>query len=351
LADFCRCLAAHENEIIHLVAANEGNAIALAAGYYVATGQPGLVYMQNSGLGNAVNPLLSLTDPTVFSLPVLILMGWRGEPGFKDEPQHAKQGLITQSLLADMGLPFEVLPSNEEGIIAALNLALRHFKEKSSPYVLLVRKNTFTSRRGVLPAPELSSELNREAAIKEIVEAFGSEARFVASTGMIARELFEYRGKTNTEHGNDLLVVGSMGHASSVALGLALGNNRPIVCLDGDGAFMMHMGAAAISGVSKADNFHHIILNNAAHDSVGGLGTVANQVDLAAVAQACAYKHVQKAVTRLDLKRELRSFANLPGPSFLEVKVSKGARPDLGRPTESPKFNIENFRQKLTSSL
>ena len=331
-----------------MVAANEGNALALAAGHFLATGKPALVYMQNSGLGNAVNPLLSLADPLVFGLPVLLLIGWRGEPGVKDEAQHLKQGQLTLPLLGCLGLPFEVLPPDDEGIVAALHKAIRHMREKNSPYALVVRKNTFPGAVSLKNEP--LPGLTREEAIMEISSAFSLNARFIASTGMIARELYEYRERTGKNHERDFLVIGSMGHASSIALGIALADERPVVCLDGDGAFLMHMGSAAICGAAGPANFRHVVLNNAAHDSVGGLATVADRVDLAAVAQACGYKNVQRALDGLALKRELESFVSLPGPSFLEVKVRKGARPDLGRPGQTPEENLENFRRGMMAT-
>lgn len=341
LAGLCAVINTAENSEHHIVAANEGNALALAAGHFLATGKPGLVYMQNSGLGNMVNPLLSLMDEAVYGLPALILIGWRGAPGVKDEPQHVKQGQVTLPLLETMGLAYEVLPTDDDGIKQSLAKAFAYMSEKNLPFALVVPKGTFTGT--AKPATEACDGMSREDAIKQIAAKFDAEGLIVSTTGMISRELFEYRAATGGDHARDFLTVGSMGHSSSIALGLALSTPKQVLCMEGDGAVLMHMGAMAVSGGAHGPaNFHHIVLNNGAHDSVGGLPTVAEKIDFGAVAKACGYKVLGTVDNPADLVKALDGLKN--GPTFLEVKVKCGARADLGRPTRTPKMNLADLR-------
>ena len=351
LKNFCAYVTDHAPEDRHIIAANEGGAVALAAGHYLASGRPALVYMQNSGEGNAVNPLLSLTDPDVYGIPLLLLIGWRGEPGVHDEPQHVKQGKVTLALLEAAGIPYSVLdasvPEPERQIAAGIAQAV----DAGGPFAFVVRKGAFAPY--VLQKNEAwDFPLTREQAVACVTSAAPENAVFVSTTGMASRELFEIRARNGQTHGRDFLTVGSMGHASQIALALALEKRgRPVYCLDGDGAFLMHMGAAALTGTRAPAGFFHIVLNNAAHDSVGGQPTAARNVDLPAVAKACGYAQVCSAETEKEiveaLARASAAAENGIGPSFLEIKVRKGARPDLGRPTVSPKENLAAFRKNL----
>jgi len=336
----------------HVGAVNEGAAVALAAGHHLASGELPLVYLQNSGLGNAVNPLLSLADPEVYALPLLLLVGWRGEPGVPDEPQHRSQGRVTPALLGAMGIPTRVLDGDEPAALAALRWAAAEARERSAPVALLVRKGAFAdaerAARPTAPAgPPLP--LTRERAIERIAASLPDDASVVASTGMIARELYEHRRRTGASGAGDFLTVGSMGHASHIALGIAAARpGRTVVCLDGDGAVLMHMGALAAVGTSGALHYLHVVLNNGAHDSVGGQPTLAFEVDLAAVARACGYRQAVGGVAAdAALEAQLRSLLTVPGPSFLEVRVAPGARADLGRPRETPLENKRAFMRRL----
>ncbi len=335
LKRLCTCITAQLNPEQHLIAANEGNALALAAGYYLATGRPGVVYMQNSGLGNIVNPLLSLTDEAVYRIPALLVIGWRGEPGVHDEPQHITQGRLTLPLLETMGIPYAVLENLEH-----VSTACKTVYETGLPYALVVRKGTFEYDGMKLPVSGELSALARETAIHEVLTLIGERDIVVSTTGMISREVYEGR----VSHERDFLTVGSMGHASSIALGIALAQpRRRVVCLDGDGAVLMHMGALPILAAQAAPNLRHIVLNNAAHDSVGGQPTVMNRVDLPAIAQACGYAAAYSVDSIDGLRNVWADFLQTSGTSMLEIRVHRGARPDLGRPKETPQENKQIF--------
>lgn len=349
LKEFCAYLTDLVPAQRHIIAANEGNAIALAAGYHLATGKTGMVYMQNSGLGNAVNPLTSLVDPAVYAIPVLLLIGWRGEPGVKDEPQHITQGAITLSQLEALRIPYSILPVETEAAIDCLEKALQTLHDQR-PYALIVRKGSFSKYiRTAKEDTERKSSLSRENAIRQIAASLHERDIVVSTTGMISRELFEYRADTNNiVLGQDFLTVGSMGHASQIALGIALQKpDRQVYCLDGDGALLMHMGGLAIIGNQPVPNYKHVILNNGAHDSVGGQPTVASNLDIPSIARSCGYLTTQQAKSEEELEASLAWLQTTTGPALLEVCVSKGARSDLGRPTVTPQQNKKRFMQHL----
>ena len=335
----------------HVTAANEGGAVALAAGHYLATGKMGMVYMQNSGEGNAVNPLTSLVDPDVYSIPMLLLIGWRGEPGVKDEPQHVKQGRVTLAMLDSLQLPYTVIDGSEDDINAVIAKAAESAKTIGGAHALVVKKGSFDSY-------SLDSELpqdfgwNREDAIKKIVDQLTDRDIVVATTGMASRELFECRVSLGQSHEQDFLTVGGMGHASQIALGIACQKpNRKIVCIDGDGAALMHLGSMAINGMAGVSNFKHIIINNGAHDSVGGQPTVAFDINLPDIAQACGYRHTQSCDSAATLDEALLALSKAEGPAALEIKVNKGNRSDLGRPTTSPQQNKQAFMDFVQSEV
>ena len=325
----------------HIIAANEGGAVGLAAGYHLATGKIPVVYMQNSGLGNTVNPLMSLTDKLVYNIPVLLVIGWRGEPGVKDEPQHRKQGLVTLPLLETMGIQYEILADDESQLAEQIGRAVTHMRTTREAFALVVKKGTFDSYK--LQSDVASSfTLSRENAIKLVAGHISSNDVIVSTTGMISRELFEYRAAMNHGHHQDFLTVGSMGHASQIALGIAINKpDRKVFCFDGDGATIMHAGNMAIIGSVAAPNYYHIVFNNGAHDSVGGQPTVGHQVDIPSVARAFGYKTVMTVDNESALVQQLESLSKEESPLLLEIKVKKGARADLGRPTTTPIENKE----------
>jgi phosphonopyruvate decarboxylase len=344
LKDFCECISSAENNII---CANEGAAIGVAAGHYLSSGNVGLVYMQNSGLGNAVNPLASLVDPEVYNIPVLLVIGWRGEPGKKDEPQHIKQGRITIEMLNVLKIPYDIIDDKTENVELIIGKACSVMKEKQCPYALVIRENTFESYK-VVNETALDYEFSREDVIKFIIDKLDVDDIVVSTTGKTSREIFEYRELLNKGHANDFLTVGSMGHASQIAMGIAINKpSRNIYCLDGDGSALMHMGSMAIIGSLVLDNYKHIIINNGAHDSVGGQPTVGFDIQFTDIAKACGYKTVLLAEKEEDIQRSLDILKNSKGTSLLEIRVKKGSRKDLGRPTTTPIENKKNFMEFL----
>ena len=325
----------HFDAAHNIIAANEGAAVGLAAGHYLATGQPACVYMQNSGEGNIINPLASLTDQEVYNIPVLLLIGWRGRPGVHDEPQHVKQGKVTTGLLNVMGVNYEVLSKEEDKAAKQIEKAAKALANKEV-FALVIEKDTFEDYK--LQNVEVNDlTMSREEAIQTVAAALGEKDCIVSTTGMISRELFEYRAAMNQGHERDFLTVGSMGHASQIALGIALAQpERRVWCFDGDGAAIMHMGSMAIVANKAPKNYVHVVFNNGAHDSVGGQPTVGLKIDLPRVARAVGYPHTYSVSTKEDLMDVLNEVKKCNDLSLIEIKVKKGNRKDLGRPTTTP---------------
>lgn len=347
LKDFCAYVTDHTSQERNIIAANEGAAIGIAAGHYMASGRLPLVYMQNSGLGNTVNPLLSLADEKVYSLPLLLMIGWRGEPGVKDEPQHVKQGEVTLALLEAMQIPYIVLSEEEEQALEQVRDIVAKAYAGNSPHAIVIRKGIFG--KYVLQSKIANSyPLSREEALKLVVDHLGERDVVVSTTGKLSRELFEYREYLHQDHSRDFLTVGSMGHSSSIALGIALEKpERNIWCLDGDGAFIMHMGAISNIGNLKPHNFRHVVFNNGAHESVGGQPTLGFQLDIPAIAKACGYRNAFSVSTCDEIVRALQDFQQTEGPVLLEIRVKIDSREDLGRPTTTPVENKKSFMDFL----
>ncbi len=331
----------------HVIAANEGNCTAMAAGYYLATGKVPVVYMQNSGEGNIINPVASLLNDKVYAIPCIFIIGWRGEPGVHDEPQHVYQGEVTLKLLEDMGISSFVI--SRETSEKELQNVMDEFKEK-----LAAGKNVaFVIRKGSLSYQEKVDYQNdnvmvREDVIRHIVD-ISEEAPIISTTGKASRELFEIREAKGQSHKYDFLTVGSMGHASSIALSLAIHkSSTKIWCIDGDGALLMHMGSMAVLGSNHPDNLIHIVINNAAHETVGGMPTVAGNINLTAIAKACGYPYAVCVDNFSDLDRELKEAKQRHTLSLIEVRCSIGARADLGRPTTTALENKQNFMEYLS---
>ena len=346
LKPVCFYMADHAGDN-HVVAANEGGAVALACGYHLATGRVPLVYLQNSGQGNTINPLLSLADPDVYSIPLLLLIGWRGEPGTKDEPQHVKQGKVTVSLLEAMEIPHRLLPPEPDATRRCIDELLAIATAESRPVALLVRKDTFEPYKPT-GQPAGDFEMTREQAIEMVVAGLDETDAIVSTTGKISRELYEYRDRTGQGHQREFLTVGSMGHASQIAMGIALARpDRQVFCLDGDGAMLMHMGGAAIVGTAGVANFKHVILNNGVHDSVGGMATAGLHVSFTEIVKACGYTTAWRVERREDLADKVAQLRSAAGPALLEIMVQKGTRADLGRPKTSPIENKTAFTEFL----
>ena len=351
LKNVCAFISDTLDDRHNIIAANEGAAVGLAAGHYLATGHIPCVYMQNSGEGNAINPLASLTDKEVYGIPVLLVIGWRGEPGVHDEPQHVKQGKITLPLLDAMGIRHEILSQDETEFRSQLDGAVRHMSETGEAFAFIVRKNTFEPY--TLQRHEVNEyPLSREEAIQKVAASLSAKDVIVSTTGMISRELFEYRTAQGQGHERDFLTVGSMGHASQIALGIALEKtDRRVWCFDGDGAALMHLGSVAIIADKAPENFVHVIFNNGAHDSVGGQPTVGLKVNLAGIAKAAGYKDAVSVTTAEDLGSALKVLKTMRGPVLLEVRVHRGNRKDLGRPTTTPIQNRDALMEFMGSSL
>jgi len=336
LKSFCACISDQCNDQQHIIAANEGNAVALAAGYH-------LVYLQNSGLGNALNPLLSLADKEVYSIPMVLLIGWRGEPGIKDEPQHIKQGRIQPALLQAMECPVYHLKENTPDPHGLAEKVCAEALATSGPVALVVHKGTFASYVATQKTPADQEDPahypSREEALCEVVKLLPENALVVATTGKLSRELFEYRTATGEGHANDFLTVGSMGHCAQIALGIALNTSRQVFCLDGDGAALMHMGGMAVTAQNAPENFCHILFNNGSHESVGGQPTPGHQIHFPSVAKALGYNQSLMLDSAQSIREILPDLISKHGPLFVELKVSKGSRSDLGRPTTTP---VEN---------
>ncbi|MFA5644680.1 MAG: phosphonopyruvate decarboxylase [Patescibacteria group bacterium] len=342
LKSFCSYLMDHAGRN-HIISANEGNAIALAAGHYLASGNIAVVYMQNSGIGNAINPLVSLTDPEVYSIPILLIVGWRGEPGIKDEPQHLKQGKITTKLLEALAIPYDILPASLDEAKICLDKAAAYLEKNNSPYALIVKKDTF-EKYSLQDKTENNYPVSREEAIKCIVDSLSPADIIVSTTGKASRELFEYRDHLQQGHDRDFLTVGSMGHSSSIALGIAGENkNRKVYCLDGDGALIMHLGSLAIIGSQSPANFNHIVLNNGCHESVGGQPTAGFNINIPDLARACGYKNVYRAESVAEIKQCISLTQKTAGPSLVEIRINSSSRDDLGRPNISPVDNKKDF--------
>lgn len=349
LKNICAYIADHTSLNNHLITANEGSAIALATGQYIATGKPSLVYMQNSGFGNAINPLLSLADPKVYGIPMLLMVGWRGEPGFKDEPQHIKQGLIMEPLIDVCGYLSVVIEPETTNIKYLLREAVLSTTKLNQPVVLLIKKNTFSEYKLKNDLKDLG-HFTREEAIKEIIRVTSPDDIFVSTTGMASRELYEIREKSNMNHNRDFLTVGSMGHANMIALGIAQNSKKQIICIDGDGSVIMHLGNLTSIGHSMPKNFIHIIINNISHDSVGGQPTCADRINIPMMAKSFGYNSAIKIKELNELKDYFLSLKGHDGPHLIEIIVKRGSRKDLGRPNTLPSENKKSIMRFINSS-
>lgn len=345
LKNLCAYITDHADAQHNIIAANEGGAMGLAAGHYLATGQIPVVYMQNSGEGNIINPLASLTDPDVYNIPVLLIIGWRGKPGVHDEPQHVKQGKVTTGLLNVMGIDYTVLSKEEDKAEAQIKKAVEFMQLTKQCYALVIEKDTFDAYT-LQNVEKNDLSMSREEAIQTVAATLGEKDCIVSTTGMISRELFEYRTSKEEGHERDFLTVGSMGHASQIALGIAMAKpDRKVWCFDGDGASIMHMGAMAIVANKAPQNYIHVVFNNGAHDSVGGQPTVGLKINFPSIAKAVGYKSVYSVASKDELQQQLSNLGE--APVFLEVKVKKGNRKDLGRPTTTPIQNKEALMEFL----
>lgn len=343
LKDFCAYITDNISPNRHVIASNEGGAIALAMGYFLATKKIPLVYMQNSGFGNTVNPILSLADPKVYSIPMIMLIGWRGEPGVKDEPQHIKQGEVSETILKTLDIPYVIISNKSSNIKEIVLSIITRARKNNRPCAILVKKGSFEPY-SLKNNFKTSFDLSREQAIIKSAQLLSKTDIIVATTGKTSRELFEFRARNKQGHHQDFLTVGGMGHANQIALGIALAKpNKSVYCFDGDGAVLMHAGSLGIVGDLSLKNFKHIVFNNGSHDSVGGQPTIGFKVDFGKMATSLNYKKVFKIKKSNEFDDIFNNFKKSSGPCFLEILVNKGARKDLGRPTNSPIDNKKLF--------
>ena len=340
LNDFCLHLVNNVPDCQHIMAANEGNAIGIAAGYHMATGKIPVVYMQNSGIGNATNPLLSLTHPCVYSIPLILLIGWRGDPAIKDHAQHKKQGELTPVLMENMDIPYQVLDSDDT-VIEKFQWAANKAKELNAPVALIAKKAILTQKEKKQEYAE-SPLMNREEAISAVLDVFGNDAIYLATTGRATRELHEQIMIHGFSHEIEFLNVGAMGHLSSIGLGLAVGApDKKIVVFDGDAAAVMHMGSLATNGRYQPKNLIHIVLNNGVNESVGGQKSSGQVINLTAIAKDCGYETIPAFVeSKEDLQKAVKQLADNNHLSFLDVHVRQGIRKDM------PLLKIEHQHAK-----
>lgn len=327
----------------HYVPANEGAAVGIAIGNYLATGKPACLYMQNSGLGNIVNPITSLANQEVYGIPILMLIGWRGEPGKKDEPQHRFMGEQTEQILKDLAVEYSILDKDMGDVAfdAAIECATKVLREKRQ-YAFVIKRDFFES--AAKNVYHNGNQLIREEVIAEIISAIGEKDVLVSTTGKISREVYEQSDRLRGNHVQDFLTVGGMGHASMIAFGIAEAQpQKRVYCLDGDGAILMHMGSMAFLAEQKPDNYVHICLNNGAHESVGGMPTGSPDTEFYKVAESCGYTAVYKAENLSQLREALEQIRIKEQLTFLEIKVAMQSRGDLGRPKESAAENKKSF--------
>lgn len=350
LKQFCDGIENYKGDMFHYVTANEGAAVGLAIGSFLTSGRPACVYMQNSGIGNVVNPLASLANGDVYGIPILFIVGWRGEPGIKDEPQHVFQGKVTCELFDTLAVAYSVIDkdTSEEELLATLRKAT-DILSQNDQFALIVKKGTFEKEKPFLW--ENGNALVREEVLGEILKCLPRDVAVVSTTGKISRELYEQSDIIYGNHDNIFMAVGGMGHASMIALGIARKKpNQKVVCIDGDGAALMHMGALPFIASQAPENFYHIIINNQAHESVGAMPTGCRQADFVRIAQAAGYAYTKTLAAMEDVS-EIRDFiAEEKGPALFEIPVSLYSRPDLGRPKESARENKERFMRFLHSS-
>jgi len=338
----------HGKGLTNIKSCNECEAIALASGYYLATGKLGVVYLQNAGLGKTVNPLTSLTDPEVYSIPLILMIGWRGKPGEDDEPQHKKMGRITIPLLQTLEIPYLELPDNREEASLMITKAKKIALELKAPFALIVKKNTFSEYDSKIIIKQ-NFEMTRECAIKTIIDEMKRDEIIISTTGKTSRELFEYRTFKQQGHANDFLTVGSMGCSSSIALGIALQKKeKNVFVFDGDGAVIMQEGSLSTIGHYAPENLYHIIFDNQVYDSTGGQPTVSTTVDFEKLSLANGYINSKTVFTKNELISTIKELEFKKGPMMIIVKVNKGARKTLGRPTTTPIQNKNTFMDFLS---
>tara|TARA_B110000444_G_scaffold253700_1_gene285001 strand:- start:467 stop:1600 length:1134 start_codon:yes stop_codon:yes gene_type:complete len=349
LKDLCFYISDHSKKNNHIIAANEGSALSISIGYHLSTNKVPVIYLQNSGLGNLINPLLSLADKDVYSIPMLLVIGWRGKPGLKDEPQHKKTGRVMLDMLKAMKISYKIINklNKPEKIKDIVTDSINRARKSNSPVVLIVEKETF-EKYSLKKINKSSYPLVREEAIQVVMSHIGDKDIIISTTGFTSRELYEYRKNNNQDHSRDFLTVGGMGHANQIALGVALQENKKSVyCFDGDGSMIMHMGSLTTNGALKCNNLKHIVFNNGSHESVGGQPTTAHQFNMKNIAKNMGYDYVLTVKNKKELEAAILKINKYKGTSFLEIMISNGTRSDLGRPKSTPLENKKSLMSFL----
>jgi len=345
-------LSDHEDDLEHIIAANEGEALAVGTGYHLATKEIPVIYLQNDGLGNMFNPLTSLVDSNVYGIPAILLISWRGAPKLKDAPQHTRMGEITHDLLDLLEIPFYSYDGDNNALKSYIEKGVDIARKEGKPYAIILTKGDLKSYSRSTPSGKTrESKMSREEAIRTIVERLDESVLVVSTTGRASRELFEYRVEHGEDPGRDFLNIGAMGCASSIALGIAKHTDRNVVVLDGDGAALMRMEALATIGHYQPPNYYHFILDNQCHDSTGGQKTVSATVDFCMIARAVGYRYAIRIESKVKLKEILQQLLEIAAPALFSVRVKKGARKNLGRPTISPLEMKKRFLAHLSSKL
>lgn len=344
LKNLCFYISDHAKKN-HVITANEGNAVALSIGYHLATNKIPMVYLQNSGLGNTINPLLSLADKDVYSIPMLLIIGWRGKPGIKDEPQHKKQGRVMLKMLKSMEIEFEIIKNSDSSreIKNKINRTVKSIKKKTIPHALVIEKDVFEDYKRI-NKKNVHYKLSREDAMHVILENIRTDSIIISTTGFTSRELYEYRKNKNSCNA-DFYTVGGMGHASQIALGISMNKKKQVICFDGDGSVLMHMGSLAINASLNNKNFKHIVFNNGAHESVGDQPTVGFNMDMSQIAKYSGYSLTLKASTMTQIAKAIKKIQEHKGTAFLEILVRSNTRANLTRPDKSP---IQNKKQLMS---
>jgi phosphonopyruvate decarboxylase len=329
----------------HIITANEGSSIALAAGYHLSTKQIPLVYLQNSGTGNIINPLMSLAHKNVYSIPMLIFIGWRGQPGKKDEPQHITQGKCMENLIKSLNIKYDILLNDINLAKEKIKKSITFISKNNCPFIFLVSKNTF-SKSNTIYITQNNYEIHRNKALEIIMNNFKNEI-FLSTTGKISRELMQLFDNNNLKKDNLFLNVGAMGHVSMISLGVAMNTNKKVLCIDGDGSVIMHMGNLTSVGTSKQKNLIHIVLNNAMHQSVGIQPTLGFDINLTKISKSCGYKFSKCVSNYNDLNYTMKEIneKNISGPIFIEIRINDKTNyyTELPRPKDTPNERKNKF--------
>jgi len=320
-----------KNKNNHIIATNEGAAVSLGIGHYLSTKNVPCIYMQNSGLSNALNPLISIAHEKVYSIPLILIIGWRGSPRIKDEPQHNVKGKITESILKLLNIKYTIIRSNSD--LKKFDKQIKIAKKKNTIVACLIEQGTLEKIERTNKRNDFY-KLNKEFFLKTLLQIIDKNTKIIASTGYNSRELMYLRSKYNITKNKDFYMVGGMGHTASVALGYSLSSKKKTICIDGDGSLLMHLGSIKTAGTFANKNFKYILLNNNSHDSVGGQNTYANDINFKKLSISLGFKNFYSIKDGKNLKKNIQDFLKSNTLNFLEVKVSNSKIKKLPRPTD-----------------